>query len=92
MELSIQEAMRMVFATSNWNSRMAQLRITMDWEKIMGTTINNYTNSVYLQKKTLIVSTDVPILKHELIANKTQLVKKINDFYNAEVVDDLKVR
>lgn len=91
MQLSIQDAMKRVFERSNWDSRSASIRITMDWEKIMGTTINNYTKSIQLKYKILYVKTDVPILRHEFLTNKTQLIEKINQYYKATVVKDIKV-
>lgn len=70
---------------------MAGMRIAMDWEKIMGKTINNYTQSIQLKHKILYVKTDIPILRHEFVTNKPQLMEKINQFYDADVVQDIRV-
>lgn len=91
MELSIQDAIKKLFADRKWDSKMAGMSIAQDWEKIMGKTINKYTQSISLRNKILYVKTDVAILKHELITNKIQLIQKINDFYQAQVVVDLKI-
>lgn len=91
MQISIQDAMKKLFAVEKWDSKMAGLRIAQDWEKIMGKTIQKYTQYISLKQKTLFVKTEIPILKHELITNKTQLIAKINAFYEAKVVEDIKV-
>lgn len=91
MQLSIQDAIKQVFAKSKLDARMAGLRIAMDWEKIMGKTINNYTESISLKNGILYFKTNIPILKHDFVVNKSQLIDKINQFYDAKVVKDLKV-
>lgn len=91
MQLSLQEALKKVFAAHKWDSKMAGMRIAMDWEKIMGKTINNYTRSIQLKHKILYVKTDIPILRHEFVTNKPQLIEKINQFYDADVVQDIRV-
>lgn len=91
MQISIQDAIKKLFATQRWDSKMAGLRIAQDWEKIMGKTVQKYTQSISLKNKILYVKTEIPILKHELITNKTQLIEKINGFYQAKVVEEIKI-
>lgn len=91
MQVSLQDALRKIFAKHQWDSKLAGIRIGMDWEKIMGKTINNYTKGIRLHRKTLYVRTDVPILRHEFVTNKPQLIEKINQFYGAEVITDIQV-
>lgn len=91
MQVSLQDALKKIFATHQWDSKIAGIRISMDWEKIMGKTINHYTKGIRLSKKILYVRTDVPILRHEFVTNKPQLIEKINNFYGAEVVTDIQV-
>lgn len=91
MQQSVADAIKSFFSKYKLDSRLVSKVIAEDWEKIMGKTIAKYTDSVQLNGQILIISTKVPILKQDLLSNKFQLIEKINIFYKAQVIKDLKV-
>lgn len=91
MQQSVADAIKSFFQKYKLDSRLVSKVIAEDWEKIMGKTIAKYTDSVQLNGQVLVVSTKIPILKQDLLSNKIQLIEKINYFYKADVVKDLRV-
>ncbi len=89
---SIGDALQKLFKDQRWTARLYEKRLQSNWEAIVGKTISGYTDSLRLSDKTLIVQTSVAVLKHELQMMKPQLIGRINEFYNTEVVKEIVVK
>jgi len=89
---SIADALQQLFRDQRWASRLYEKRLRQEWEAIVGKTISKYTGYIRLNDKTLTVQTDVAVLKHELQLMKPQLVERINEFFDAEVVKEIVVK
>lgn len=58
---------------------MDQILIKEAWEDIMGKGVVTYTESVFLQKSTLIIKLSSAPLREELSYGKDKIVKMMND-------------
>ncbi len=58
---------------------MDQILVKEAWEDIMGKGVMTYTESVFLQKSTLIVKLSSAPLREELSYGKDKIVKMMND-------------
>lgn len=58
---------------------MDQILVKEVWEDIMGKGVMTYTESVFLQKSTLIVKLSSAPLREELSYGKDKIVKMMND-------------
>jgi len=58
---------------------MDQILVKEAWEDIMGKGVKTYTESVFLQKSTLIVKLSSAPLREELSYGKDKIVKMMND-------------
>jgi len=90
--ISISEALRQLFSEQRWDNRLYDKRLRSEWQEIVGKTISKYTDSLYLSGKTLTIHTQVPVLKHELQIMRPQLMQRINEHFDAVVVNDIVIK
>lgn len=90
--LSIGEALSSFLKSARWQNRINEIRIQREWGKIMGATIARYTRDVQLKEGTLIITTDVAPLKHELQFGKQQVIINVNEYFKETVVKDVVVK
>ncbi len=72
--------------------RILQIRIQRAWGEVLGPTIREYTQNVYVKNKTLYVSLSSAVLRSELTLCRERLVKSLNDYAGAEVITDIIIR
>lgn len=90
--LSIGEALSSFLKSARWQNRINEIRIQREWDKIMGATIARYTRDVQLKEGTLIITTDVAPLKHELQFGKQQIIRNVNEYFKETVIKDVVVK
>lgn len=89
---SIGEALNLLLEKSHWKPKVTQLRMTDEWEAIVGKTISKYTRSINLYGKKLTIYTDVAPLKQELLLGKEQLITRINEYFAERVVEEVVIK
>ena len=89
---SIGEALDLFLEKSHWKPKVFELRLYKEWEQIMAKTIAKYTRNVTLQNKKITIYTDVGPLKQELIVAKTQIITRINEYFDSLVVDEVIIK
>lgn len=77
--LKIQDLMKSVIKENNLTKGMRQMNVKDVWEKLMGNGVLNYTDSVQLQNKTLIVKLKSSVLREELSYGKEKIITMMND-------------
>ena len=87
--LSIGDSLNSFLKSARWQTKINEIRIKTEWEKIIGTTIARYTREVKLKEGVLIISTDVAPLKQELQFGKEQIIKNVNDYFKDKVVKEV---
>lgn len=91
-EYNIGEAINLFLERSQWKQKVIELRMRQEWDEIVGKTISKYTRDISMNKKTLIIYTEVAALKQELYFGKEQLIKNINEYFKEVVVEEVMVR
>lgn len=89
---SIGEALKLLLEKSHWKPKVIQLRMTDEWEAIVGKTIAKYTRSINMFDKKLTIYTDVAPLKQELLLGKEQLKARINEYFEDKVVEEIIIK
>ncbi len=89
---SVGEALKLVLEKSHWKPKVVQLRMTQEWEAIVGKTISKYTRSINMFDKKLTIYTDVGPLKQELLLGKEQLIARINEYFEEKVVEEIIIK
>ena len=77
--LSIEDLMKNVIKENNLTKGMNQMNVKDVWAKLMGNGVLNYTESVQLQNKTLIVKLKSSVLREELSYGKEKIIAMMND-------------
>lgn len=67
-------------------------KIKLIWAEEMGPTINSYTKSIYVNKKTLFISLNSSALRHELSMSKQKLILLINKKLGIDLIEDTVIR
>lgn len=72
--------------------KMAQQRVLRGWSELFGEGIARYTGNLYFNRGTLCVHLTSAVLRAELMMNKEELIKKLNDHAEIPVVQDIMFR
>lgn len=86
---SIQDLMQSFIKENNLTKGMQKIKIEESWEKLMGQGVANYTTSVKLQNKTLIVHLSSSVLREELSYGKEKIIKMMNEELEQELISKL---
>ena len=71
---------------------MQALQIEEIWEKLMGKTISKYTESIRIIHQTLFINTSVAPLKNELMFQKENIIKRVNEALGENVVKEVVIK
>lgn len=86
---TIKEAFEKMLDEYKIRAKYNESYIIAEWENIVGKTIANKTNKVFIKEKKLYLQTDSSPLKHHLSINKSQLINLINEKAGIIIIDDL---
>ncbi len=90
--LSMAEAMQEFLNRSRLKSGIQSVQVEEVWEEIMGKTIAKYTDKIQIVKDTLFVTTNVAALKNELLYQKENIIKLINDKMGSRIIKHVVIR
>lgn len=91
-EISLQDAMKLFLSKSRLKSGIQSVQLIDVWEKIMGKTVAKYTDKVQIIQSTLFISTSIAPLKNELIYQKEQIIKLVNDSFGEQVIKEVVIK
>lgn len=86
---SMQDLMKLVIKENNLTKGMNQMNVKDVWANLMGNGVQNYTESVQLQNKTLIVKLKSSVLREELSYGREKIIKMLNDELGQEMITKL---
>lgn len=88
-EKSIQQLISLLFKDSEHEKKLIESSIKFSWKEIVGDFIASKTSKVMIKNKILYINADSSSLKNELIFLKESLIKKVNQFANKEIINDI---
>jgi hypothetical protein len=91
-ELSIQDALKQFLQQSRLKGDLQALQIEEIWEKLMGKTISKYTESIKIIHQTLFITTNVAPLKNELVYQKENIIKRVNEAMGETVIKEVVIK
>ncbi|MFC4269450.1 DUF721 domain-containing protein [Polaribacter marinivivus] len=86
---SIQDLMKSFIKENNLSKGMQKLKVEEAWNALMGKGVVNYTTSVRLQNKTLVVQLSSSVLREELSYGKEKIIKMLNEELGEQVISKL---
>ena len=91
-EFSMRDAMKQFLNQSKLKGDIQALQIEEVWENLMGKTISKYTDSIKIIHHTLIITTHVGPLKNELLYQKDNIIKRVNEALGEGVVKEVLIK
>ena len=67
-----------------------QFRIIKAWPEVMGEGINKYTGKLFVQNQTLNIQILTPTLRQNLMMEHRALARRLNEYIQAQVIEDIK--
>lgn len=87
--VSMKDGLKKLYSSYNIESKMDQMSIQDHWRKMMGNAIANKTTSIVLEKSTLTIKLDSPILKQELQYAKEKIKTHLNEVLEKELIQNV---
>jgi predicted nucleic acid-binding Zn ribbon protein len=91
-EYSLGDALRKFLNQSQLKGSIQALQIEEIWEQIMGKTVARYTDKITIHGQTLYVSTTVAALRQELLYQKDNIIKRVNEALGEKVIREVVIR
>jgi hypothetical protein len=91
-EFSMQDALKQFLNQSRLKGDLQALQIEDVWEKLMGKTIAKYTDSIKIIHHTLFITTNVAPLKQELMFQKENIMKRVNEALGEHTVKEVIIK
>ena len=89
---SMQDALKQFLEQSRLKGDVQAMQIEEIWEKLMGKTISKYTESIKIIHKTLFITTTVAPLKQELLYQKENIIKRVNEALGESVIKEVVIK
>jgi len=90
--ISISEALKEFVETNKLEKGLNKVNVADAWAKLMGNGVNNYTNTVNLERDTLYVQLSSSVLREELSYGKAKIIDMLNEELGKEIIKKLVLR
>ena len=67
--------------------KLAEMRLINSWRTVLGPSISRFTDKLFIKKRTLYVRITSSVLKSELMMCREELIKKLNNEAEREVIE-----
>jgi predicted nucleic acid-binding Zn ribbon protein len=91
-EYSLGDALKYFLNHSKLKGYMQAMQIEDVWGEIMGKTIAKYTEKIQIQGKTLYITTNMAPLKQELLYQKENIIKRVNEKLGENVINNVVIQ
>jgi hypothetical protein len=91
-EYSLGDALKYFLNHSRMKGSIQALQIEDVWEQIMGKKIARYTDKIQILGKTLYITTSMAPLKQELLYQKDNIIKRVNEILGEYAVKDVVIQ
>jgi hypothetical protein len=90
--VSIGDALKQFLKKSRLRTGIQALQIEEVWAQLMGKTIAKYTEKIQIINQTLFIQTSVGPLKQELVYQKEQIIKRVNEALGENVIKEVVIK
>ena len=88
-EQPLKSAIGEFLKVSRLSGKLAEQKVIVGWERIMGKMIARHTKQVSISNKKLFIQLDSAPLKQELFYSREKIIKMLNEEAGEEVVDEV---
>ena len=91
-EKHLGDAIKGFLNKSHLRNGIRAVQIEQIWEELMGKTIAKYTDKIQIVNQTLFIQTNVGPLKQELMYQKEQIIKRVNEELGENVIKEVVIK
>lgn len=85
----IEEVVDQLLDIYDLKEQLSKQKILQAWEEALGLTVGQRTLKLFIKNQTLFVKLDSASLKQELLMNRSQILKKLNEVADQEVLKEM---
>ena len=86
---SISEIVRETCREEGLETPLNEYRLIQAWGQLLGSSIQNYTKSLFIKNQILYVTLTSSVLRQELMMNRRTLVHRLNEHVKAQVITNI---
>lgn len=83
------EVIRQYLKQKKLDRPLLEKRLIDAWPEVLGKNIIKYTTNLNIRNKTLYVSLNSSVLRHDLFLSKESIIRSLNSYAGAEVINDI---
>lgn len=88
--VSLASVLDTIVEKEEMRGRMSERRAVALWPKVVGSVLATKATAIEASKGTLMLRCDVPVLRQEIMLNRTAILKNINDLCGDRVLSDIR--
>lgn len=88
----IKDCISKVFKSPKLKKKYKEQSIIHHWQEIIGDDVARHVSAGCFSRGTLTVHTDSSVWSHQVLMQKRQLIKKINEFAGEKIVKDIRIK
>ncbi len=86
---SISELVRETCREEGLETPLNEYRLIKAWSQVLGNSVNHYTGEMFIKNQILYVHVTSSVLRQELMMNRKNLVRRLNEHVKAQVITDI---
>lgn len=90
-EISLSDSIHSFLKESKLDVEMYRQLIISEWKNIVGESAANHTTNMFFKEKILYVKMNNSCWRNELYYRKKEIIEKINQHVNTELVSDVQI-
>lgn len=91
-EQSIKDVISELFAVNHMDTKLKEVQLVNNWEKLVGNLIARNTEKIYISHGKLFLHISSAPLRTELAYSKTKLIEVVNAEAGVKLIDDVVIR
>ena len=73
------------------DKKLKEIRLVQQWENIIGRNIARATDDIFIKSGILFLKFNSPVVKHEVLMIKQEILKKMNDIAEEKLIYDIRI-
>ena len=86
---SISELVKATCREEGLETPLNEYRLIKAWSQVLGENVKNYTGDMYIRTQILYVHVTSSVLRQELMMNRKNLVRRLNEHVKAQVITEI---
>lgn len=89
---NISDILKQFTKDKHYDQKLRETQLVQAWGDMLGPMVKNATTNIYVSNRTLFVSINSSVMRHELSMMRTKIVKSLNEQVGGSVIDNILFR